>query len=94
MVIQHFGQLLVKQRWVEQILHAQSAASNLVFVSRADAATGRANLAFALARLARLVDGHVIGQDQRADFRDLQARAHIQTGGFQLFDFLEQGFRG
>ncbi|MNS53297.1 hypothetical protein D3C72_860480 [compost metagenome] len=93
-VIQHFGELLVKQRRVKQVLHAQCATGDLVFVRRADAATGRADLALALARFARLVDGHVIRQDQRADFGNLQARTHVQTGGLKLFDFLEQGFRG
>ncbi len=94
MVIQHFGQLFVEQRGIEQVLHAQRAAGDLVFIGRADAATGRADLAVALARFARLVDGDVVRQDQRADFGNLQARTHVQTGGLKLFDFLEQGFRG
>jgi len=90
MVVEQFGELFVEQRGIEQVLHAQGAARDLVFVGRADAAARGADLALALAGFARLVDGDVVRQDQRTDFRNLQARADIQASGLEFFDFLEQ----
>ena len=64
---------------MEQILHANGAPRHLVLVGRADAATGRADLACPLGRLARLVERHVIRQDQRTGFADREARAHVDA---------------
>src|SRR5690606_36553621 len=91
MVVEQFGELFVKQLRIEQVLHAQGAARDLVFVGRTDAAARGADLGIALASLPGLVYGNVVRQDQRADLGDLQARTHVQPGGFEFVDFFEQG---
>src|SRR5690606_9824452 len=48
---------------LEQVLQPQRPARDLVFVGRADAAAGGADLGVAAARLARLVDGDVVRED-------------------------------
>src|SRR5690606_18782591 len=49
-----------------KIAHANGAAANLVFVSRANAAAGGADLALASSRFTKAVQLAVNGQDQRA----------------------------
>ena len=72
---------------VEEVLHAQRAARDLVLVGGPDAAPGRADLAPSpIARLARLVERHVAGQDERARGRDRQARAQLDARGLELAD--------
>ena len=97
MQVQQFAQLAGKALRVFQVLHAQSAARNLVFIRRADTTPGGADLG-AAALFPRCFAGHVEcrvkGQDQRTGFADAQARAHLDTGLFQSLDFLEQlGYR-
>jgi hypothetical protein len=57
---------------VEQVLHAQRAASDLVFVRGADAAPRRADLFIAHRRFPRLVECYVDRQHERARRRDLE----------------------
>ena len=92
-VVQQLAQLGGKTLAVEQIADAQATTCNLVFVSRADAAAGGTDLLLATGFLAGLVQGHVIGQDQRAGRADTQALAHRHTLLFQLDDFTHQGIR-
>ncbi len=75
---------------IEQVLHAQRAAGNLVFVGRADATAGGADLGGATARFAGLVDGYVVRQDQRGGFGDAQAVLHLQAGGLEFLDLTEE----
>ncbi|MCY1204318.1 hypothetical protein D9M72_158440 [compost metagenome] len=101
---QHLGQHVVVQLeqhaqlgsealGVLQILHAQRTAGDLVFVGRADAAAGGADLldaALFTVGLARDVQRGVERQDQRAGLADAQARTHFDAGFLQAFDFLEE----
>ena len=76
-----------------QVLHTQCAAGNLVFIGGANATAGGADLGHATlfaVGLACDVQRRMEGQDQRAGLADAQARAHLHTGLFQPFDFLEQ----
>ena len=91
--VQQLAQLGGKALGVLQVLHAQRAAGNLVFVGRADATAGGADLlgAALLARgFARHVQRRMERQDQRTGFADAQARTHLDTGLLQPFDFFEQ----
>ena len=92
-VSQVFAQLGGKTLGVEQILHADGTTGHLVFVGRANATAGGADLVFALGGFARLVQRDVVGQDQRAGFGNLQAAGHVDAGGLQFVDFLQQRFR-
>src|SRR5690606_9983747 len=76
-VIQGFGQFLVEDFGIVQILNTQGTACHLVFVGRADTATGGTDLAVAFTLFTSLVHSDVVGQDQRASRRDLQARTHV-----------------
>jgi hypothetical protein len=78
---QQVAQLGGKALGVLQVLHAQRAAGHLVFVGRADALAGGADLAGAAGlaqRFASAVDLDVERQDQRAGFADEQPRAHLE----------------
>ena len=72
-VIQHFAQFGSEALAVEYVLQANGAARYFVFVGRADAAAGGADFARALGDLARLIEGNVVRQDQRAGFGNFQA---------------------
>src|SRR5690554_3785057 len=58
---------------IVKILHPQRPARDLVFVCRADTPTGGADLAVALARLARLIERNVVRQNERTRSRHAQA---------------------
>ncbi len=90
MVVQVFQQLLGKALFVEQIGHADGATGNLVFVGRADALAGRADLGGAAGSFTRHVQRHVVRQDQRTGFGYFQARRDFDAGSFQLVDFTQQ----
>src|SRR3989344_1031369 len=92
-VFHQFTQFVFKTRHVEQIAHAQATACNLVFVSRADAATGGADLQLATGLFTGLVQRNVEGQDQWAGRADTQALAHRYAFFFQLGDLAQQGVR-
>ena len=86
-------QLGGKALGVLEVLRAQGAAGDLVFVGGADAPARGADF-FAAALLARGFAGHVQrgvqGQDERARFADAQALAHLHAGFFESGDFLQQ----
>ncbi len=86
-VFQVFLQLLGEALFVEHVGDADRAARHFVFVGRADALAGGADLVFAALGFARLVDGDVVRQDDRAGFRNFQARGDFDAGGFELVDF-------
>jgi hypothetical protein len=77
-----FGETL----FVEHVGDADRAACDLVFVGRADALAGGADLVDAALGFARLVDGDVVRQDDRASLGNLQARHDFDAGGCQLVD--------
>ena len=56
--------LLAQDRRVEQVLHADAEAGDLVAVGRTDAASGRADLRVAEEALGHLVEGDVVGSDE------------------------------
>jgi hypothetical protein len=83
-----------KRSGLEQVLQAQRAARDLVLVGRADAAAGGADFLRALRMLARLVERRVIGQDQRAGFRNDEPRHDVLHAGLlELVHFRKQGLR-
>jgi hypothetical protein len=75
---------------MEQVADTNRATRHLVFVGRADALAGGADLGFAAGELARLVEHRVHRQHQRRGFGDLQAVAHGGAGGLHLLDFLDE----
>jgi hypothetical protein len=89
-IVQHFTQLLGKTLGTQQVLQAQAAARHLVFVGWTDAAPGGADFLRALGCLAGDVKCLMVGQDQRAGFRDAQARIGIDSSGLELVEFLDQ----
>ncbi len=89
-VIQRGAQQFFQLLGVMQVGDADAATRHLVFVGRADAATGGADRLATGSALARLVQGDVVRHDQRRGRGDLQARTHFHAGGFQLGDFLLQ----
>jgi hypothetical protein len=90
---QQLAQLGGEALGVLQVLHAQGAAGDLVFVGRADALAGGADLLHATLFTGRFT-GHVQSlverQDQRAGFGHAQALTHLHAGLFQAFDFFKQ----
>jgi hypothetical protein len=89
-IIEDLGQLLGEALGTHQVLHAQAAARHLVLVGRADATAGGADLVGALGRFARDVQRLVMRHDERAGFRNLDARFGVNTGGLELVEFLDQ----
>ncbi len=90
MVFQQLAQLDREALRVEQVSNAQAATRNLVLVSRANATPRRADLAFRARSLTRLIQRHVVRQDQRAGRTDAQALAYRHTLFFQLGDLTQQ----
>ena len=86
-IVQHLAQLGGQTLAVEQVLQAHAAARHLVFIGRADAAPGGADLGSALGHFARLIHRHVIGQNQRAGFGNSQAVVNIDAGLLQDYPF-------
>ena len=58
------GQLFSKRALLQEIHDADPDARHLVFVGRADAASGRADLTGPAQTLPRQIDRSVVGQDQ------------------------------
>ncbi len=88
--LEHRLELRGEALGIEEVLHADRAARDLVFVRRPDAAACRADLRVAHRALARLVEGDVVRKDQRARRRELQPRTHLDAGAFELADLLQQ----
>ena len=76
---------------MEQVIDPQTTPGHLVFIRRANALAGGTNFLVAgLGRFPCLVDGRVIGQDQRATRADLEARANVDTAFFQFCNLGDQ----
>ena len=76
---------------VEQVVHADAHAVDLVGVGRADAAAGRADLLLAGEPFGDLVDRAVVRRDDVRGFAHEQARA-IDATAFEPVDLLKQHF--
>jgi len=70
-VIQDFTQLGGEALTVEQVLHADATTRHLIFVGRADASAGGADLAGSLGDFARLIERDMMRHDHRAGFGNL-----------------------
>jgi hypothetical protein len=93
-VIEDFGELFGKALGAQQVLHAQAAPRDLVFVGRTDPAPRGTDLLRALGRLARHVQRLVVGQDQRAGLGNAQARVGIHPRRLEFVELLGQRFGG
>src|SRR6185312_13822474 len=89
-VIEHLAQLRGEALSCVEVLDADGAARHLVLVRGADAAARRADLRLALGALARLVDGDVVREDERARLRDAQLPLHVHAGALELADLRHQ----
>ena len=77
---------------IEQVGDTNAAASDLVFVSRADAAACGTDLVGAERGFARVIQRHVVRHDQGGVARDANARFSIHSVALEFFDFREEGF--
>ena len=75
---------------IEEVRQPDRAARDLVFVRGTDAAARRADLRLAHRALARLVERNVARQHERARGRDLEPRPHLDAGGLELADLLQE----
>ena len=93
MQIEQIAQLGGETLGVLEVLHAQGAAADFVFVGRADSAPGGADF-FATTLFARGFARHIEcrmkRQNQGAGFADAQARAQLHAGLLQARHFLQQ----
>ena len=90
-IIQQLGQLGRQRFRMEQVVHAQRTTRHFVFIGRADAFTGGADLGVATTLgFTRAIQRGVIRQDNRAARADGQATAHLEAISLQCGDFAEQ----
>ena len=75
LALQRAFDLLAQDRRVEQVLHPDAEAGDLVAVRRSDAAAGRADLGLAEEALGHLVEGHVVRRDE------VRVRTDDELGG-------------
>ena len=85
--------MLLQQRLVEQVLHAQAAARHLVFVGGTNAARRGANLHASRRVLRSQLDQPVIGKNHVRAVADEQVAVNVHTGRAQRVDFLHEGER-
>ncbi len=90
MVIEGTAQFFRKFLRVAEVGDADAATRDLVFVSRADAATGGTDGALAGGLFAGLIQRDVVRHDDRRGRADLQAAAHFDAVGFEFADLLLQ----
>src|SRR5690606_5429641 len=90
LVLEQLTQLDGKALGIEQVTDAQAASCHLVFVGRSDTTPGSTDLALGTCRFARLVQRHVIRQDQRTGRADPQTLADRHALFFQLGDLAHQ----
>ena len=81
--------LLAQDVLVEEVLHADADAVDLVGVGRADAAAGRADLALAEEALGHLVERAVVLRDDVRVRADLQPRG-VDAAGVQRLELGEE----
>ncbi len=88
--IEYFAQLRGEPLALEQIRHAHCAPRHLVLVGRTDAAPRGADGIRATRALARLVEGDMRGQDQRARRADPQPLEHRHAARDEAIGLFEQ----
>ena len=71
--VEDLAQLRCKPLAIEEILQTDRTSRDFVLIGGPDAATGRADLAGALCRLARLIERDVVRQNEGTGFADLQS---------------------
>ena len=79
-----------ERRGVRQVADPDAAPRDLVFVSRTNAARGRANTPFAAARFAQEIELTVVRQDQMGLVADVQPAPDVDAGLRQLVDLREE----
>ena len=87
------GGLFSKQLRLEQIAHPQTAPRHLIFVSRANAARGRADFVGSARRFRRFVQFAMIRKNQVRAVAHVQPAAHFDARFRQGLDFRDQGRR-
>ncbi|MNP21916.1 hypothetical protein D3C76_1145550 [compost metagenome] len=92
-IFHHFFQFFSEGGFVEQVANAQTATSNFIFVSRADATAGGADSFCTACFFARYVQCNVIVEDQRAGFGEQQTLTNRDTTVFQAFHLFHQRSR-
>ena len=90
MVVEIFAQLLGKACFIQQIGHPDRAARHLVFIGRADALAGSADLGGATRSFARAIKRGMVRQDDRTGFRHFQPRGDFDANRLQLVDLAQQ----
>ena len=93
MIIEHFAEFGRKAFAMQQVTQSQTATRNLILVRGTDTPSGGTDGFLAACQFARLVQGNVIGQDQRAGLAEVQAFADGHATVFQHVHFLKQGLR-
>ena len=86
-------QLLRESVHVAEIADTESSSCGLVLVGRADALAGGSDLLVAEGSFPCVINNRMIGQDQRAGLRNLQAAPDIHAGALKLAHLLEQRVR-
>src|SRR5271170_5793935 len=82
-----------QERGVQQVDHAETAARHLVFVRRADAAAGGADLLPAGRALRSQFDHPVVGEDHLRTVGDEQLAVDIDSEFAELANLLQKGHR-
>ena len=80
-----------EERGVEQVDDAEAVAVHLVFVGRADAAAGGADLRAAGGVLGGELDHAVVGQDDLGAVGDEELAVDGEAGVLELLDLVEEG---
>src|SRR3990167_1937384 len=93
-ILHHALELVGEGPGIEQITHTQAAARHLVLVGRADAAPGGADGGLATRLLARVIQRHVMRQDQRTGVAHAQTFRHVHAVAREFVHFLEQRGHG
>ena len=88
--IQHLAQFGGEAFLVEQIAQPHRPPRRLVFIGRSNAAPGGADGPFAARLFTGLIQGNVIGQNQRTGFTNPQPRHHVHAPALQIVDFGQQ----
>jgi len=93
-VLHHLAQALLEVLRVHQLTQADAAARHLVLVGGTDAAAGGADGLLAAGHLTGVIQGHVVGEDQRAGFADGEPLTGRHPGLVQHLQLLQQRRRG
>ncbi len=89
-IFHDFTQAFGKVRRIQQLAKAQTTARHLVFIGRSDTAPGGADGFFTPCTFTRLIEGNVIGKNQRTGLADFQARSRRHAGLVQHIEFFQQ----